>query len=526
MPFLTGVFFKGNAMREVILESAEVGTYIADQHIEEIEVPSIVIREGREYTKHSGLLPIGLLTRIIKIIQAMAVTLFTGLLMLINEDFRRFWGELISGKENLIFFAPYEKKTSSIETTEALSLSDESSSSISFSGTDFDFDNSISFLQGFDAPTREFSLKDQFRDTHKLIQSKSDEELIKEEITVFLNGCLEAFSGVEWQEVREEVNEIEKLDNALLIDLFYKAVRIYKDHKKSDPKKVEDKLTACIDLSPAKIKPTNMSNTSDDVKRIGNYYVAVQRAQGIRDEMEDEDDSKLMRIDSKNLDIPYFAVFDGHGGKECSTFLKNNLMQFIQKELEDADLTIYASITDAFKSAFVKANDFFLKNCTDQSGSTATVACIIDPFIWVASTGDTRAVANLEGEAHQLSLDHELTDERVLKGIESRGGAVIWTRLGGKLAVGRAFGNKGLPGVTAKPFIKRFFIGTISKSKPNQLIIACDGLWNVVDSKEAVEIASGKTTFKAARDLQREAFNRRTDDNVTIQVIDLNGATP
>ena len=63
--------------------------------------------------------------------------------------------------------------------------------------------------------------------------------------------------------------------------------------------------------------------------------------------------------------------------------------------------------------------------------------------------------------------------------IKSGGGIVLDNRVGGTLAITRAFGDHSLKseGVTAKPFINKHAIRPFDK----YLIIATDGVWDVMD---------------------------------------------
>ena len=74
--------------------------------------------------------------------------------------------------------------------------------------------------------------------------------------------------------------------------------------------------------------------------------------------------------------------------------------------------------------------------------------------------GDTRIVLSRNGEAKQLSIDHKAGSESEKTRIAQKGGYVtmagIW-RVGGLLAVSRAFGNRALKEwVTADPHVQVF----------------------------------------------------------------------
>ncbi|KAL3513774.1 hypothetical protein ACH5RR_026491 [Cinchona calisaya] len=86
-----------------------------------------------------------------------------------------------------------------------------------------------------------------------------------------------------------------------------------------------------------------------------------------------------------------------------------------------------------------------------------------------------------------LSVDHKPDRSNERERIEQAGGFVIWAgtwRVGGVLAVSRAFGDKLLkPYVVAEPEIQEEKIHGV-----DFIIIASDGLWNVLSHKDAVAI--------------------------------------
>ncbi|XP_062073346.1 probable protein phosphatase 2C 75 isoform X3 [Humulus lupulus] len=125
-----------------------------------------------------------------------------------------------------------------------------------------------------------------------------------------------------------------------------------------------------------------------------------------------------------------------------------------------------------------------------RCGSTAVVAVLTPDHIVVANCGDSRAVlCRGGGRAIPLSHDHkpDRSDERAR--IEGAGGRVIYVngaRVEGILAMSRAIGDQYLkPIVTSEPevtFTKR-------EAEDECLIIASDGLWDVLSSELACEVA-------------------------------------
>ncbi|MBA0583731.1 hypothetical protein Gorai_014576 [Gossypium raimondii] len=123
-------------------------------------------------------------------------------------------------------------------------------------------------------------------------------------------------------------------------------------------------------------------------------------------------------------------------------------------------------------------------------------------------------------QAIPLSEDHKpnRTDER--KRIENAGGVVMWAgtwRVGGVLAMSRAFGDRMLKQfVVAEPEIQDKEID----EEFELLVLASDGLWDVVPNEDAVSLAGAEEEpEKAARKLTEAAFTRGSADNITCIVV-------
>ena len=79
----------------------------------------------------------------------------------------------------------------------------------------------------------------------------------------------------------------------------------------------------------------------------------------------------------------------------------------------------------------------------------------------------------------RLSIDHKATDPDEVARIRNGGGMILQDRVGGSLAVTRAFGDHTLKneGVTAKPHINKHVLKPFDK----HLLIASDGVWDVME---------------------------------------------
>uniref|UniRef100_A0A0D9WH97 protein-serine/threonine phosphatase n=1 Tax=Leersia perrieri TaxID=77586 RepID=A0A0D9WH97_9ORYZ len=124
----------------------------------------------------------------------------------------------------------------------------------------------------------------------------------------------------------------------------------------------------------------------------------------------------------------------------------------------------------------------------DHVGSTAVVAVVGPTRVVVANSGDSRAVLCRAGVPVPLSVDHKPDRPDELERIKSAGGRVIYwdgARVLGVLAMSRAIGDGYLkPYVTSEPEV------TVTERSDDDecLILASDGLWDVVTNEMACEV--------------------------------------
>lgn len=573
-------------MKEVFLDSViSLDDYKAAAEGSSVNKPVMETRNGREYVKWSYEKNVMGIARAIRIVKAIALTVFTLFLGLLFNDVRLLWAEGISGKEVVLVFNPLSKTRNMRERRLEAPLRRAATGASSSAAMDNNLDRSGSVYERID-----YSLADrgdEFSDSvdlsnceegeqsgeegeslfnaSLLLSSGSEEnqtesapeEILKakrkeinhalrnalpfpadESITSFLDSCLDLYgdrphwSGFKnfWLAYRQEAGQRSDraLPNVQLTHYFYEAISLIKDFKVATTvERVRTKILLPIELDRSMRResiyaqvPTHPGPVDKRIVLVGGIRADIYSAQGVRGEMENQDLARLLQIDrlEGRLSVPCFAVFDGHCGWECSAFLKNRFAEFITEELKAIATLDDLNITNALKMAFVKVNREFSKDSRLNGGSTAIVALVINGSLWVANTGSSRAVLSDGGVARQLSEDADPGKEKFLKGILSRGGWVFNNRLNGRLATARAFGDKGETGLTARPKIHKVDISSV-KEKPRHLILACDGLFDVVNSYQAVRFIEGyNSPADAAEYLFNLAFHRGTRDNVTVMV--------
>nr|XP_043637876.1 probable protein phosphatase 2C 49 [Erigeron canadensis] len=286
-----------------------------------------------------------------------------------------------------------------------------------------------------------------------------------------------------------------------------------------------------VDSSSTKFSPSIRSGSHTDI--------------GPRRSNEDEH----IRIDdlSKQLGALYqwplpssfYAVFDGHGGSEAASFLKDHAMKlfFMDSDLpqsSDIDDLFLQELIDSHCKAFLLADQALADECSisDYCGTTALTALILGKHLLIANAGDCRAVLCRNGLAIQMSEDHRPSYLEEKTRVEALGGFIEDGYLNGELAVTRALGDWYMKSpigsespLTAKPDVKQMVL----TEDDEFLIIGCDGIWDVMSNQEAVGLVRRQLRLyddpsQCARELVNQALHRDTCDNLTAIVVCLSSS--
>jgi protein phosphatase 2C family protein 2/3 len=253
--------------------------------------------------------------------------------------------------------------------------------------------------------------------------------------------------------------------------------------------------------------------------------------QGKRDANEDKhvNISNLNGDNKEYNNVNFFAVFDGHGGKAVSKYLKDNLSAFfVYKFSKDIYLNPKSS-SKYFVKVFENMQSKIiadLPRASQYSGSTACVGIHYKDAqskdkLWILNVGDSRAVkCNKFNIAEQLSQDHKPNAPEEKARIENMKGEIEFDgydwRIKG-LSLSRAFGDLDCsPYVTHLPHIYNYAI----RSSDKFIIFACDGLWDVLSNQDVVDFINElllNTKYKGnyAKDLAEYAYNKGSTDNIT-----------
>ncbi|EAS02121.2 protein phosphatase 2c (macronuclear) [Tetrahymena thermophila SB210] len=269
---------------------------------------------------------------------------------------------------------------------------------------------------------------------------------------------------------------------------------------------------------------------------------------------------------NKNADYwpktSFFAIYDGHGGSNCSDFLRDNLHLFIVR-----DEFFPSNPTEAIKRGIQFAEQSFLQTAEsnmDRSGSCAIIVMILDDVAYTVNIGDSRAIVSLRNgqSIESLSIDHKPEDER--QRIEAAGGKVYQATVNtqnlmfqgvkinpphrvfpGKLSVSRTIGDYEAKsqkyGGNPKVIISDPDIVVTKITQDHDFILlGCDGVFDRLSTQEVGKIfwtsaqQSDLTDQSGDVDIHkqcgigieavmRETFERKSLDNITLVAISFDG---
>ncbi|PCH43439.1 protein serine/threonine phosphatase 2C [Wolfiporia cocos MD-104 SS10] len=137
--------------------------------------------------------------------------------------------------------------------------------------------------------------------------------------------------------------------------------------------------------------------------------------------------------------------------------------------------------------------------------------------LYCANAGDARGVLCRGGRALRLTYDHKGSDRQEARRVVEAGGFVMSGRVNGVLNVTRSLGDSSMKEyVVGAPYTTE----TELTDEDEFLILACDGLWDVVDDQAAVELVRAQPNPTAASEFLLDyALHNYSTDNITVLVV-------
>ena len=208
-----------------------------------------------------------------------------------------------------------------------------------------------------------------------------------------------------------------------------------------------------------------------------------------------------------------YGLFDGHGSSEPSIYVAQNIPGIILQKLKEYD----GDVKKSLQSSIYEINEYAVSKWK-SSGTTAAIVAIVDKKLYTANVGDSRIILIYGDKVERLSFDHKVTDTEERKLVCDRGGVILNNRVNGVLVLSRAIGDGNLSDyISCEPYISESDFDDNS-----YLIIACDGVWDVMSDEEAAAIfMTTKNPSAAACAIKDEAIKKGSTDNITVMCVSL-----
>ena len=290
------------------------------------------------------------------------------------------------------------------------------------------------------------------------------------------------------------------------------------------------------------------SNTAWKVK------MASHELQGKRRTMEDKVSliANILNYESSSVSfnngngemfspLRFAAVFDGHGGAGASEYFANELPQVVCTELCHGS----SRAPRAMLASFSKCDKRFLgsKGKSDRGGSSglfngigpdpsgSTCSCVLIDRIGrciISNVGDSRTIlCRAGGKALELTYDHKASSPDEIARIVDMGGFVANNRLMGQIAVARALGDRHFKSNGAASSLSCEPDVNICQLKDGDefFLLACDGLFDVCTSQEAVDVcrkflsSHNNDIVKVSKLMAEHAIENGSTDNVSVAIV-------
>lgn len=281
---------------------------------------------------------------------------------------------------------------------------------------------------------------------------------------------------------------------------------------------------------------------------------------------------RFSREDDQQATNPcgFFGLYDGHGGSGCANYLRDNFYtvlagnQHFKSNKMRAIEESFSRMEAKFEAKSIKESDF--------SGSCALVALVEFNRVTLGNVGDSRMLLCSGSDGTRaLTTDHKPENTRERERIQRAGGKVYRTKTEttfesidsegklhisrkeaqqgpfrvepGGLSVSRTIGDVkvkqftygGHPGcIIAEPEIREV---TLTDSA-EFLILACDGIFDVMESVEVTKIARDSLKISASRKYEARAAckqacleiieaakTKRSRDNLTVILVTMKDIT-
>ncbi|CAF0767470.1 unnamed protein product [Adineta steineri] len=292
-------------------------------------------------------------------------------------------------------------------------------------------------------------------------------------------------------------------------------------------------------------KPENslfLNNPHTEKELEHGHSFAFAGMQGWRQSNEDFH-KHLVPIDQQSWKLwSYFAIFDGHNGvdtaKNAANLLDKHLIDALNEITKNSsDECIHSSELDLnkvihiIKHTLLQLDKELAGLVKDQSGSVCIASLIGPENIYLINVGDSRAIIiSDDGHILEFTKDHKPNVQKEKERICKAGGRVTEyeddvARVEDQLAVSRALGDYAIDKhlIPASPDIIQ--CQKSPKSKAAYIILACDGIWDVMSNEEVAQFLIKRISNTSLQDIASQLLDHclklETMDNMSIYIVKL-----
>jgi protein phosphatase len=221
--------------------------------------------------------------------------------------------------------------------------------------------------------------------------------------------------------------------------------------------------------------------------------------------------------------LSLFVVADGmggHAGGGTASRLAVETIRGVVRTARERDSTLFGSgapvdasaVPDVLRQAVEEACAVIFRTAQGDPelagmGTTVTAALVDGRTAYVAHVGDSRCYLVRDGRIYQVSEDHSLVNEQL------KAGAITEDE-----AKHSRFKNIITRSVGFEQQVQVDLMG-VELEAGDRLVICCDGLSNLVDDPEILEIVQASDFDLAPGRLVALANDRGGDDNITVIVV-------
>lgn len=220
----------------------------------------------------------------------------------------------------------------------------------------------------------------------------------------------------------------------------------------------------------------------------------------------------------------FYCVLDGHGGAEVAKFVKDNYIKTLKSKLE---LFKDGQKMQTVLELSIDALDAQIKMMGGRDCGSTLCGVLIDTVakkIYYINIGDSQVLAVRFDSKDCLHADfkcslHKVSNPAEENRVKKGGGSIINGRLAGNLLITRSLGDLDLReyGLISTPDIKE---SELFKNK--LIIIASDGIWDVIDREAVIKLIKNNTKRsiqELGKVIAKEAVDRGSMDNISVVVL-------